>query len=105
MLTIAGLVSWAREHATRLEPDMIFRQGSPGYGWCGEATSPVTESKIKARAYTALDFLDRFAGADSQLQWAVRGRAAFEKNEHSRPRVHGSWVTFCEPGRIRLRQA
>jgi hypothetical protein len=82
MLTTAGLVSWAREHATQLEADMIFRKSEYGYGWqWWEATSPAAESKIKARAYAALDFIDRFAGADSQ--WAVRGRAAFENNMHS----------------------
>ena len=83
MLTIAALLSWARDHATQLEADMTFRKVDPGYGWWWEATSPAAESKIRARAYTALDFLDRFAGADSQ--WAVRAHTAFDKNSHSIP--------------------
>ena len=81
VLTTAAIVSWARDHATQLEADMTFRQGDPGYGWWWEATSPAAESKIRARAYAALYFLDRFAGADSQ--WAIRAHTAFDKNSHS----------------------
>ena len=73
VLTTEALVSWARNYATQLEADMTFRQASGGHGWWWAATSPAAESKIRARAYTALDFLDRFAGADSQ--WAIRARA------------------------------
>ena len=109
MLTTAKLVSWARDHATQLEADMIFRQGSDGYGWWWKATDPAAESKIRARAYTALYFLDRFAGADSQ--WAVRARSAFDENEHSMEtgarelgEVLRAWADQVEAGIVPIRQ-
>jgi len=109
VLTIAALLSWARDHATQLEADMTFRKGDPGYGWWWEATSPAAESKIRARAYTALDFLDRFAGADSQ--WAVRAHTAFDKNSHSMETgarelgdVLRAWADQVEAGIAPIRQ-
>ena len=110
MLTTAGLVSWAREHATQQEADMIFRKSEYGYGWpWWEATSPAAESRIKARAYAALDFLDRFAGADSQ--WARSGRAVFENHTHSMEtgaRELGdllrAWADQVEAGIVPIRQ-
>jgi len=109
VLTIAALVSWARDHATKLEVDMRFRQGDPGYGWWWEATSPAAESKIRARAAAALYFLDRFAGGDSQ--WMVRGHAAFEENKHSMETgarelgdVLREWADQVEAGIVPVRQ-
>jgi hypothetical protein len=109
VLTIAALVSWARDHATKLEADMTFRQGAPGYGWWWEATGPAAESQIRARAAAALYFLDRFAGGDSQ--WMLRGRAAFEENSHSMEtgaRELGDllreWADQVEAGIIPIRQ-
>lgn len=109
MLTTTGLVSWARNHATQLEADMTMRQGAYSSGWWWKATSPAAESKIQARAYAALDFLDRFAGEDSQ--WAVRGRVAFDKNKHSMETgarelgdVLRAWADQVEVGIVPIRQ-
>jgi hypothetical protein len=109
VLTTAALLSWAREHATQLEADMTFRQGDRGYGWWWQATSPATESKIRARAYAALYFLDRFAGADSQ--WAVRAHTAFDEKNHSRETgarelgdVLRAWADQVEAGIVPIRQ-
>jgi hypothetical protein len=112
MLTTAGLVSWAREQATQLEAEMTFRRTEYGYGWSWwEATSPAARSRIQARAYAALDFLDRFAGVDSQ--WAVSGRTAFEKNEHEHSMETGApelgevlraWADQVEAGIVPIRQ-
>lgn len=109
MLTIASLVSWARDHATKLEADMRFHQADPGYGWWWAATSPAAESKIRARATAALYFLDRFAGADSQ--WMVRGRSAYEDSTHSMETgarelgdVLREWADQVEAGIVPVRQ-
>jgi hypothetical protein len=112
MLTAADLVYWARECATRLEGDMVFRQSEYGYGWpWWEATSPGAKAKIRARAIAALDFLDRYAGPDSQ--WAVRGRAAFETNEQEHSMETGArelaavlqaWADQVESGIVSIRQ-
>jgi len=82
MPTAADLVAWARKHATELEADMNM-QPTPGagYGPYWKATDLAAESRIRARAITALDFLDRFAGAKSQ--WTVRAHAAFDQSGHS----------------------
>jgi len=91
---------------------MTFRQTEYGYGWWWwEATSPAARPRIQARAYAALAFLDRFAGVDSQ--WAVGGRAAFEKNEHEHSMETGArelgevlraWADQVEAGIVPIRQ-
>jgi hypothetical protein len=56
-----------------------YRGGGYEY-W--EPNNPEAADKISARAITALDFLERFAGHDSQ--WAVKGYEVYEKNSKSR---------------------
>jgi hypothetical protein len=112
MLTTAGLVSLAREYASGLEADMTFRRSEYGYGWSWwEATSPAARSRIQARAYAALAFLERFADADSQ--WTVRGRTGFEKNEREHSIETGArelsevlraWADQVEAGIVPIRQ-
>ena len=82
---------------------------STGHGWFWKATSPAAESRIRARAYAALDFLDRFAGTDSQ--WAVRGHGAFDENRHSMETgarelgdVLRAWADQVEEGIVPIRQ-
>jgi hypothetical protein len=112
MPTSADLVSWARRHATELEADMTLRpQSEPGYGgpyW--KAPDLAAESRIRARAIQALDFLDRYAGSDSQ--WAVRGHAVFDKGGHSMETgardlgdVLRAWADQVEAGIIPVPQA
>jgi hypothetical protein len=82
MPTSADLVSWARHHATKLEADMALRpESGSGYGPYWKAPDLAAESRIRARAIQALDFLDRYAGSDSQ--WAVRGHVVFDEGGHS----------------------
>jgi hypothetical protein len=60
MPTTDDLVAWARKHATDLEADMAFRPASePGYGPYWQAVDLAAESRIRARAIAALDFLHR----------------------------------------------
>jgi hypothetical protein len=112
MPTSAELVSWAREHATQLEADMTLHPAQPGYGPYWEATggSRDTESKIRARAIAALDFLERFTGSESQ--WTVRGHAVFDKNSHSMETgaralgdVLRAWADQVEAGIVLVPQA
>jgi hypothetical protein len=83
MPTTSELVDWARKHAGDLEADMILQSAGPGYGayWRAVDDRPGGEARIRARAIAALDFLDRYAGAQSQ--WAVRGHDVFDKNSSS----------------------
>src|SRR5689334_12538714 len=78
MATSAELVIWARQYAEALERDMQWKPPQPGYDGYWEASSHDAQSKIRARAITALDFLERFAGRDSQ--WAVKGHEVFENS-------------------------
>jgi hypothetical protein len=81
--TTAELVAWARDHATQLAADMTLHPPEPGYGPYWEVTGRDldAEARIRARAITALDFLERFAGKDSQ--WVTQGHAVFDENGHS----------------------
>jgi hypothetical protein len=78
MPTTDELVQRAQDYANVLEQDMNWYQ-SPGYEYW--TSSPQKQPVIRARAITALDFLERFAGHDSQ--WAIRGHEAFDKNGKS----------------------
>lgn len=80
MPTSAELVAWAREHATQLTADMTLHPAQPGYRqeWAATGGSLDAEARIRARAITALDFLERYAGKDSQ--WFVRGQDVLDKN-------------------------
>lgn len=78
MPTTDELVQWAQDHAKVLERDMNWYQ-SAGYEYW--TSSPQKQPVIRARAIAALDFLERFAGHDSQ--WAIRGHEAFDKNGKS----------------------
>jgi hypothetical protein len=112
MPTSGELVSWAREHAIRLEADMTFHPAEPGYGsayW--DATGGLdAEARIRARAITALDFLERFAGAGSQ--WVTRGHDVFDKSSHSMETgaralgdVLRAWADQVEAGIVVVPQA
>jgi hypothetical protein len=112
MPTSAELVAWAREHATQLATDMTLHPGEPGYGPDWEATGGDldAEARIRARAITALDFLERFAGKDSQ--WVTRGHDVFDKSGHSMETgaralgdVLRAWADQVEGGIIGIPQA
>jgi hypothetical protein len=78
MPTTDELVQWAQNHAKLLEQDMTWYQ-SGGYEYW--TSSRDARPKIHARAITALDFLGRYTGHDSQ--WAIRGHEVFDKNTDS----------------------
>jgi len=60
---------------------MTLHPGEPGYGpyWQAARDDLGAEARIRARAITALDFLERFAGKDSQ--WVTRGHDVFDKGQ------------------------
>jgi hypothetical protein len=68
MSTTDELVQWALNHAKVLEQDMTWNQ-EPHYEYW--RSSPTDRPKIHARGIAALDFLERYAGHDSQ--WAIMG--------------------------------
>ena len=112
MPTSAELVAWAREHATQLAADMILHPAQPGYDSYWEATGRDrdAEARIRARAITALDFLERYAGKDSQ--WVTRGHGLFDDTGHTletRARALGdvlrAWADQVEAGIITIPQA
>lgn len=55
---------------------MHWKQGDAGYGGYWQADRPELKSVIRARATSALDFLQRFAGSDSQ--WSRRAQQVFD---------------------------
>jgi hypothetical protein len=91
---------------------MTLHPAEPGYGPWWEATGRNldAEARIRARAITALDFLERFAGKDSQ--WVTSGRDIFDKNGHSMETgaralgdVLRAWADQVEAGIITIPQA
>ena len=89
MPTTDELLHWAENQAKVLELDMAWYQGAGTAYW--KATSRDTESKIRARAIAALEFLDRFAvmtlsgpsGAATWLTAATRCRLVPGRSETS----------------------
>ena len=74
MEPIEKILEWADDHVLKLEADMEWESGDFGRGhWM--ATEPKLKGRIRARAAAALDFLDRFAGADSQ--WARHAQEVY----------------------------
>jgi hypothetical protein len=78
MPTADELVQWAQNHAKTLETGMTWYQGGGFEYW---TSSLDAQPVIRARAIAALDFLERYAGRDSQ--WAVRAHEVFDKNGKS----------------------
>ena len=88
---------------------MHYEQG-PGRMWWWKADDHTAESRIRARAITALDFLERYAGADSQ--WVTRGHTLFDKSAHSMETgaralgdVLRAWADQVETGILVIPQA
>jgi hypothetical protein len=109
MPTAKELIDWARDHASKLEQGMTYQQSqyrsAKGYWTSPEAAG----SQILARAIAALDFLERFAGHDSQ--WAVRGHQVFDKkgetmqtNARALADVLREWANAVESGMFVPRQ-
>lgn len=81
MATSADLVSWAKGLAERLEEDMHWVPSEGGYGGFWQADRAELKIAVHARATSALDFLQRFAGRESQ--WSIRAERVFEHNRQS----------------------
>jgi hypothetical protein len=112
MPSTTELIAWARKHADELKLDMTLRRGdyTGSVWWEAGGSDPDLEARIRARAITALAFLERFTGADSL--WVTRGRDVFDKNEHSMPTgaralgdVLRAWADQVEAGFVEVSQA
>jgi hypothetical protein len=84
MVTTTELVTWPNTLAETLEADMHWSQGE-GY-W--EADRPELKPTVHARATSALDFLERFAGSDSQ--WSIRAQQMFDSHGHHQSMESGA---------------
>jgi hypothetical protein len=91
---------------------MTFHPAQPGYDpyWEAPGGNPDALARIRARAITALDFLVRYAGKDSQ--WVIRGHEVFEKKSNSMESgaralgdVLRAWADQVEAGMITIPQA
>jgi hypothetical protein len=84
--TSAELVGWANGLADELEMDMAWNDGVSGGWWSAEPADK--EWEIEARAVSALDFLERFAGHESQL--FVRAQRLLDSDGNRKSRVTGA---------------
>jgi hypothetical protein len=90
---------------------MTLHSAEPGYPAYWEATGGLAaEARIRARAITALDFIERFAGKDSQ--WVTRAHEVFDKKSNSMEGgaraladVLRAWADQVEAGIIMIPQA
>lgn len=106
----AELVTQANERAAALESDMHWNPSDGGYGGYWQAESPELKSRIRARATVALDFLERFAGRDSQ--WFIGAQRIYEGNCDNQSMESGArgiadflreWAHQVEVGAVRPR--
>ncbi len=72
------ILKWADGHVEELTLDMKWVPRELGYGNYWTASSPQAKGAIRARATSALSFLERFAGPDSR--WAQDAHKVFKKN-------------------------
>ncbi len=78
MPTTEEVLLWARRHAEALETDMHWVPSEGGYGGYWRADRRELTGAIHARAASALDFLDRYAGSESQ--WSIRAQRVFDNH-------------------------
>lgn len=78
MATLDQLLNWAADQATSLEADMRWVSPEGGFGGYWKAEQPELAATIRARATSALDFLERYAGTHSQ--WSVRAQQVFDND-------------------------
>ncbi len=76
MASLSQAIDWAHVHVEALEADMAWVATDHGGYW--KASRPEQQSVIRARAASALDFFERFAGQGSQ--WSVRAQQVFDNN-------------------------
>jgi hypothetical protein len=88
MPSLDELVAWTRDHAESLETDLHWRPGDNGYGGWWEADDPALKPKIRARAVSALDFLDRYAGTETQ--WSIRAQRVFDSQGENQSMESGA---------------
>jgi hypothetical protein len=110
MLPTTDLIAWARKHAQELTLDMVTVESMySGPRWSA-ASDPNAAPRILARAVQALDFLQRYAGADSQ--WTIQSRVIFDQKDldvAGKARALGdvlrAWADQVEAGIVVVPQA
>lgn len=101
------ILAWAESLAADLTLDLDWRSTEFGGFW---ASSPANKGTIRARATAALDFLERFAGSDSQ--WTKSAHAVFMNKGENQSMESGAravgeviteWVRQVRSGQLRPR--
>lgn len=78
MPTTDELIAWARKHAQVLETDIRWVPSEGGYGGYWQAERGELKAVIQARGASALEFLERYAGPDSQ--WSIRAQRVVDSH-------------------------
>ena len=86
--TTNELIAWVLSHADALEADLSWVPGTGSSGGWWEASSPELKSVVRARATSALEFLDCYAGPDSQ--WSIRAERVFDSKGENQSMESGA---------------
>ena len=106
------IVQWAQRHAVDLTLDMTWVPKGQLYGEYWQASSPQSKSVIRARAASALAFLERFTGPDSR--WARAAHEVFNNNGEQQSMESGAraigdiineWIAGVRSGQVKPRIA
>ena len=107
MEAIEEILTWAEGHAEDLTKEMVWHAGPLGY-W--QAEDAKAKGRIRARATVALDFLERFAGADSR--WAESAHDVFNSHGENQSMESGAravgnvleeWIRMVRSGQLKPR--
>ena len=103
------ILEWAEGLAEELTTDLIWQMYSDGRGGYWVARHPQLESRIRARANSALAFLERFTGLDSR--WAQAAHSEFEQGcigrmengVHAISDIINEWIVAVRSGQAKPR--
>ena len=108
---IERVLEWAESHVGTLRADLVWEPGDllAGRGYW-TAVGPEAESKVRARAIAALDFLERYAGRESR--WAVSAHDVFKNKADNQSMESGvraigdvldQWIGMVRSGQVKPR--
>lgn len=108
MEAIGEILEWAEGHANGLTQEMVWEEGDYGGYW--KAIPSSAKGRIRARVTAALDFLERFTGADSR--WTASAHEVFkskgenqsmESGAHAVGDVLAEWIRMVQSGQVKPR--
>ena len=105
------ILQWADTHVEYLAEEMMWEPPESGFGGFWKATDHEAKDRIRARATAALDFLERFAGAESRWSQAAHdvfishgANQSMESGAHAVGEVVREWVRAVRSGQAKPRQ-